>query len=65
MSNKKDENAEKQTQWIETDQKIKVMLSKDKTRILFFINCEQTGHSTISFGYHKNFFAKILEKKAS
>ena len=65
MSNKKDENAENQAQWLETNQKIKVMVSKDQTRILFFVNCQETGNKTIAFGYHKNFFSKILEKKAS
>ncbi len=67
MTKKKENNerSENETIWFDTNQKIRVSLSKDGEKILFFIKSLETGNKTIAFGYHRNFFSKILEKKAS
>jgi len=67
MTKKKEnnENLDSETIWYDTSSKVRVSMSKDGEKVLFFVTSAETGGKTLAFGYHRNFFSKILEKKAS
>ena len=52
------EDQKQETTWLKTQADINCKLSKDKTKILFFLNNEKNE----AFSYHVNYFKKLLEK---